>query len=401
MAYRYCLSCDSVLSERIEYSPTSSTTIIKWRRYEYDSLKVLRVDEKYDTAGGTLDTNDPWRTIEVNTHKPGSLGALIGKRVYIHTDNDATPNQTNDYTYTYDALGNVQVIYRASGSIGEEKYFFAQDAFGNELSGDANIPASNRTNLLGGTTWASARADGIAEHQTGKIQSGFSGLYYFQARWYDPFVGRFLGRDPVQQIGGMIYSLPGNNPVYWTDVTGLCSSCGGAPSPVVTPEPPSPRPTPDPAPTPTPNPEPIPIPKPPISDNRSICEKVMDLLLSGNKRGLVDLLKITDDPEGWRQHCLVCCILSACYGPIGYLMAGYGQWEEEGAFFPIIAESMLDNCYCLEGANHGMFMFNVWLFWGSLYPFGRSLEIEMGCRSYCRWEIPPYKKEPWMEQPWY
>ncbi|MBK7494877.1 MAG: hypothetical protein IPI28_05570 [Candidatus Omnitrophica bacterium] len=108
----------------------------------------------------------------------------------------STPNSSNDYTYTYDAVGNVQVVYKASGTVGQEAYFFTQDAFGNELSGDANIPASDRTNLLGGATWASAHTAGITEHQTGKIQSAFSGLYYFNARWYDPFMGRFVGRDP-------------------------------------------------------------------------------------------------------------------------------------------------------------------------------------------------------------
>jgi len=108
-----------------------------------------------------------------------------------------TPDSTNDYTYTYDALGNVQVVYKASGSTGQEAYFFTQDAFGNELSGNANIPASNRTNLLGGATWATARTAGITEHQTAKIQSVFSGLYYFHARFYDPLVGRWRGWDSL------------------------------------------------------------------------------------------------------------------------------------------------------------------------------------------------------------
>ena len=132
----------------------------------------------------------------------------------------STPNSSNDYTYTYDALGNVQVVYKASGSIGQEAYFFTQDAFGNELSGDANIPASNCTNLLGGATWASARTAGITEHQMGKIQSAFSGLYYFHSRWYDPFVGRFVGRDGGFLNGSMVYTGARSN-------SGCCTS-GGA-----------------------------------------------------------------------------------------------------------------------------------------------------------------------------
>jgi len=131
----------------------------------------------------------------------------------------STPNSSNDYTYTYDALGNVQVVYRASGSTGQEAYFFAQDAFGNELSGDANIPVSNRTNLLGGATWATARTAGITEHQAGKIASTFTGLQYFYARWYDPTMGRFVGRDPeINENGGYISVL--NAPTRFIDPTG-------------------------------------------------------------------------------------------------------------------------------------------------------------------------------------
>ena len=39
----------------------------------YDGLNVLRIDEKYDDDSSSseeygLDDDDPWRTIEVNTH---------------------------------------------------------------------------------------------------------------------------------------------------------------------------------------------------------------------------------------------------------------------------------------------------------------------------------------------
>jgi hypothetical protein len=48
-------------------------------------------------------------------------------------------------------------------------------------------------------------------------------MQYLRARYYDPASGRFLGRDPVP--GGNPYAYAGNNPVNFTDPTGLCIIC--------------------------------------------------------------------------------------------------------------------------------------------------------------------------------
>ncbi|MCA9418630.1 MAG: hypothetical protein KC917_20305, partial [Candidatus Omnitrophica bacterium] len=116
--YRYCLSCDGALSERIEHGAYSggSHPIVSWQRYEYHGLDLVRVDERYDTSGGAIDGADPWRTLEVSTHRPGAIGSLLGKRVYTHTNNDATPDETNDFYYTYDPVGNVVSVLDDSGN---------------------------------------------------------------------------------------------------------------------------------------------------------------------------------------------------------------------------------------------------------------------------------------------
>ena len=57
-----------------------ATRVTSHKRYEYDGLKLLRVDEKYDTGGGSIDANDPWRTLEAATYGPGIVGNLLAKR---------------------------------------------------------------------------------------------------------------------------------------------------------------------------------------------------------------------------------------------------------------------------------------------------------------------------------
>jgi len=44
-------------------------------------------------------------------------------------------------------------------------------------------------------------------------------IYYFAARWYDPAVGRFVGRDPLN--GVFLYAYCGNVPTRAVDPTGM------------------------------------------------------------------------------------------------------------------------------------------------------------------------------------
>jgi RHS repeat-associated protein len=56
-----------------------------------------------------------------------------------------------------------------------------------------------------------------------------NGLYYMNARYYDPTIGRFISEDPAGLGGGdlTLYSYAGNNPVVFVDPSGLCSQSGG------------------------------------------------------------------------------------------------------------------------------------------------------------------------------
>jgi RHS repeat-associated protein len=61
---------------------------------------------------------------------------------------------------------------------------------------------------------------GFTPSYTGKEFDTDTGLYYFNARWYDPTLGRFITEDPARS-GGNWFAYCSNNPLTHTDPTGL------------------------------------------------------------------------------------------------------------------------------------------------------------------------------------
>jgi RHS repeat-associated protein len=59
---------------------------------------------------------------------------------------------------------------------------------------------------------------------TGQEYDSASGLYYYNNRWYDASLGKFISQDPISFSAGdtNLYRYCGNNPVNYTDPSGLC-----------------------------------------------------------------------------------------------------------------------------------------------------------------------------------
>jgi RHS repeat-associated protein len=58
---------------------------------------------------------------------------------------------------------------------------------------------------------------------TGRYYDAETSLYYYRARVYNPYIGRFMQTDPSGYKGGInLYAYCGNNPIMLVDPYGLC-----------------------------------------------------------------------------------------------------------------------------------------------------------------------------------
>jgi RHS repeat-associated protein len=153
-----------------------------WRWYFYDGLKVV--------AEGT-GTSDKIHY----TNSPGAIGGIISR------DNNGTK-----YWYHYDRLGNVMAVTDSNGNLYAG---YTMEAFGNVLE------------IGTATGYYSTQSDPQPYHLTTKELDPDSGLYYFNARWYDSLVGRFVswdsvfrGKAPADCATGWFYS---SNPYSFVD----------------------------------------------------------------------------------------------------------------------------------------------------------------------------------------
>jgi RHS repeat-associated protein len=137
---------------------------------------------------------------------------LAGNRIEEHTEGESD----------YYVWRNGRHLARVTGE--GERYFYATDHLGTTVA---------MTNEAGEVVWSGKttpfgeqvdEAGALAETEdlkyTGKDRDPATGLYYFNARWYDAAIGRFTTEDPARD-GGNWYLYVGANPLSFVDPSGL------------------------------------------------------------------------------------------------------------------------------------------------------------------------------------
>jgi len=195
-----------------------------------DSDGLGRASFQYDAEGRLVSqiTRQGTWTHEYDAFGNRQASTLNGVRTQYLVD----PFGLQDVVAEYDAGGNLQARYvhgfgltsRFDSSGSSAYYQF--DALGNTalLTGVGGDVLNSYSYLPFGEALTVSETvanpfEFVGEY--GVMREG-SGLDYMRNRWYDPHQGRFTQPDPLGLAGGTnLYAYVGNNPMTWTDPTGL------------------------------------------------------------------------------------------------------------------------------------------------------------------------------------
>jgi len=118
-----------------------------------------------------------------------------------------------------------------------DKFFYGRDHLGSVrelIDNNVQVQAQYDYDSYGRRTKVSGSLDTVVGY-TGHHWHEKSGLYLTWYRQYDPNLGRWLSRDPIEENGGVnLYGYCENNPVNYVDPKGLekkvyeiwCKCCG-------------------------------------------------------------------------------------------------------------------------------------------------------------------------------
>lgn len=157
--------------------------------FVYDDWNVI---QEYKMAAGapSLEAYLVWgNDLSNSLQGAGGVGGLL-----------ARVSSAGAIYYHYDANGNPARLTNSANNGGKYRY----DAFGNVREAAGVLVADNPWQF------------------SAKYYDQETGFSYYGFRYYDPVTGRWLRRDPIEEVGGLnLYGVVGNDPVNKWDYLGF------------------------------------------------------------------------------------------------------------------------------------------------------------------------------------
>ena len=165
---------------------------------------------------GTLDTAVTAAT-RANTPRATTAPVLIGA----HTNNYHFHGHLDDISIYDRALSDSEITDLVNDVDKRYEYHHLNALGSNIVLTDDNqtVLARYEYDVFGAIRNETGTSDNTRKF-TGKEFDADSNLYYYGARYYDPYIGRFTQRDPIGD-GVNWYAYTYNNPLKFVDPTGL------------------------------------------------------------------------------------------------------------------------------------------------------------------------------------
>jgi RHS repeat-associated protein len=122
--------------------------------------------------------------------------------------------------------GSTKYIYGPLGplaQVGSSTEYFAQDHLGSTrliIDDTGNVDGTYTYDAHGAVASSTGTATSALKF-AGEYSDVESNLVYLRARYYDPTTGQMLSRDPIEMWTSDAYGYANNNPINFTDPTGL------------------------------------------------------------------------------------------------------------------------------------------------------------------------------------
>ncbi|NOH02418.1 MAG: RHS repeat-associated core domain-containing protein [Chloroflexi bacterium] len=141
--------------------------------------------------------------------------------LYVGQHYEVTGSEITKYYFA----GSQRIAFRKDGDL---NYLLSDHLGSSSITTDSNgNPIASMLYKAWGETRYSAGTLGMDYQYTGQRKVEDIGLYFYNARWYDPALGRFAQADTIIPQGQGVqawdrYAYTNNNPVRYNDPTGHC-----------------------------------------------------------------------------------------------------------------------------------------------------------------------------------